>query len=146
MAEIEILARGVCVRNGKLLVCHTRGSEIVYLPGGHVEFGEGAEKAVCREIREEMGRRSRVKRFLGCVEHAFRQKGRKHVELNVVFEVEIAGLVSGRAVEAKEGHLDFGWVPMKALGKSVLEPACLRPLLAGWLKRPGQGAWASSVR
>lgn len=146
MPGIEIVGRGVFVSRGKLLVCHGKGASNVYLPGGHVEFGEGAETAVCREISEELGKTSRVKHFLGCVEHTFRQKGRKQVELNLVFEVEIDGLDAAREAKSEEGHLDFQWRPLKDLRRSNFEPACLRPLLAAWRRRSGAPAWASSVR
>ena len=37
--EIEIMARGVCVLDGALLLCHSAGADNTYLPGGHIDFG-----------------------------------------------------------------------------------------------------------
>jgi len=53
--EIEIIARGVCVKGGKLLLCHSKGAPNTYLPGGHVEFCEDAKVALAREVVEERG-------------------------------------------------------------------------------------------
>ncbi len=143
--EIEILARGVCVKAGKLLVCRTRGAAITYLPGGHVEFGEGAVEALSRELLEEMGKNCRVGRFLGCAEHEFRQKGRKHVEMNLVFEMGIEGIDIERDPESREGHLDFFWIPMKDLKGGRLEPALLQTALPAWIKRRPAGGWVSTI-
>jgi 8-oxo-dGTP diphosphatase len=139
--EIEFLGRAVCVMKGRLLVCHAKGAKIVYLPGGHVEFGEGAETAVCREIEEEMGKRARVKRFLGCVEHAFVQKGERHAELNIVFEVAISGLSPLRQAESQEDYIEFLWIPLRELKSSPLEPARLKKVLPKWLKGKGANRW-----
>ena len=55
LAGIETIARGVCVRDGKLLVCRAKGAKSCYLPGGHVEFGETGRQALVREMAEETG-------------------------------------------------------------------------------------------
>ena len=34
LAGIETIARGVCVRDGKLLLCRAKGGSSTYLPGG----------------------------------------------------------------------------------------------------------------
>jgi 8-oxo-dGTP pyrophosphatase MutT (NUDIX family) len=143
--DIEILARAVCIRAGKLLVCHCKGATNTYLPGGHVESGEGAKQAVCREIMEEMGKRAVVKRFLGCVEHAFVQRGERHVEVNLVFEVAIDAITVARDPASREDYIEFHWLPLRELKLSTLEPWSLRAHLPGWLRAGGAGRWSSTM-
>ena len=132
--EIEVMARGVCMVRGRLLLCHTRRASNTYLPGGHVDFGEPAARALCREIGEELGLKARAGRFLGVVEHVYRQKGRRHCEVNLEFELRIPGLRSDSPPPSAEGHLDFRWVPATpaALRAANLEPEPLRGLVPAW--------------
>lgn len=143
--SIEVLARGVCIRDGHLLLCHTAGAANTYLPGGHVEFQESAPQSLVREVREEMGLRARAGRFLGAVEHTFRQKGEVHCEINLVFVLSIPGLDPAEPVRSREGHLDFLWVPLRGLGRAALEPAPLRALVRAWAKGQRLGAWTGTI-
>jgi 8-oxo-dGTP pyrophosphatase MutT (NUDIX family) len=136
-ANVEVIARGVCVVDGQVLLCHGKTSDLTYLPGGHIEFQETARQALVREVREELGRDSAAGRFLGCCEHAFIQKGVPHAELNLLFDLTIPGLVPGEPVEAVEAWLGFRWHPLDALRDARLEPAPLYDVLAVWLKNPG---------
>ena len=52
---IEIIARGALICSRRLLLCRNRKHGHVFLPGGHVEFGEPARAALEREMREETG-------------------------------------------------------------------------------------------
>jgi len=130
---------------GKLLVCQTRGSVITYLPGGHVEFGEGAAVALAREIEEELGLACRVDRFLGCAEHRFRQKRRMHTEVNLIFAMSLQGATPEKAPPSREGHLAFYWIPMADLTAGRLEPAPLQRALPLWCRRRGAAPWVSTI-
>ena len=145
MTPIEILARGVCTREGMLLLCHGRGASNTYLPGGHVEFMERAADALERELLEELGLQARAGGFLGAVEHTFLQKGKRHCEINLVFKVDIEGIDVSSAPRSAEANLDFLWVPLAGLEQSELEPQPLRQALVAWLKHGKiQGRWAST--
>ncbi|HNX35816.1 MAG TPA: NUDIX domain-containing protein [Kiritimatiellia bacterium] len=136
-ANVEVIARGVCVVDGQLLLCHGKKAALTYLPGGHIEFRETARQALVREIREELGRDAQAGRFLGCCEHCFVQKDEPHAEINLVFELNITGLKPGAQVDAAEDWIGFRWQPLDQLDEANLEPAPFRKCIAEWRKRPG---------
>ena len=132
---LEVIARGACVVEGKILLCHGKNSGLTYLPGGHVEFGETAREALVRELAEETGRGARAGRFLGCCEHSFVQNGEPHAEINLVFELAVEGASPQRPVEAAEDWIGFVWHPLDALAGAHFEPAALGGQLAAWLSQ-----------
>ncbi len=133
--EIEVIARGVMVKDGMLLACRNVRRGNLYLPGGHVDFGESARAALEREVMEEMGLRSRAGKFLGVCEYTYKRKGRVTCEVNFVFELRIPALKPSSRVRSREKKLAFDWVPVKDLKKSKLLPDILRPWL---VRRIGQ--------
>jgi 8-oxo-dGTP pyrophosphatase MutT (NUDIX family) len=145
---IELIARGACVVRGALLVCHSRGAGNTFLPGGHVEFGESARRALARELEEELGLPCRVGPFLGAVEHTFVQRRRRHCELNLVFGVRIAGVSPPAAPASREPGLDFRWMRLRDAARSALEPSPLRECLARWMRGGlGEGSrWRTTFR
>ena len=138
--EIEILARGACVKAGKLLVCRNRKHRNVYLPGGHVDWGEDSKRALAREWREELGVRCKPGRFLGVVEQIYEARGGRTCEISLVFEVLCPGISAARNPVSAEDHLEFEWVPLAKLGKSGLLPLALAGHLPAWCARPAAAA------
>lgn len=127
LAGIETIARGVCVRDGKLLLCRAKGGSTTYLPGGHIEFGETGRQALVREMREELGVEAHTGAFLGAVENSFMQHGKPHAEINLVYEVEIAG----DECRSQEDWIEFEWCDIGKLDSANLLPDVFRRL-ADW--------------
>lgn len=143
---IEIIVRGVCVKNGKLLLCHTKGAHNTYLPGGHIECRESAKQSLGREIEEELGKKAKVGRFLGVIEHTFHCDKRRYCEINLLFDVKIMGIDSSTDPCSCEDYIEFWWTPMKKIADSKLEPSVLRRALVSWLKRKGIDPWGSTYK
>ena len=125
LAGIEVIARGVCVQDGKILLCKAKGGATTYLPGGHVEFGETGRQALVREVKEEMGVDAETGAFLGVVENAFQQHGKPHAEINLVYELK---LPVATAACAREDWIEFEWRDLAHLDD--LLPAAFRRLSA----------------
>ena len=124
-ANIETIARGVFIREGRLLVCLPKQGGRCYLPGGHIEFWERGREALVREIQEELGVTAEVGRLLAISEDAFDQAGEPHCEINLVYEMTIP--ILGDEPAAQEDWIAFRWVPCTemALRKANLLPAHL---------------------
>ena len=127
LAGIETIARGVCVRDGKLLVCRAKGAKSCYLPGGHIEFGETGRQALEREMKEETGLRATAGDFLGVVENAFEQHGKPHAEINLVYAMAL----DTDAVASCEDWISFEWVSLAELAAANLLPAEFQRLSSG---------------
>lgn len=123
--EIETIARGVCVKGGKVLLCRGKGLGSTYLPGGHIEFGETGAEALVREMKEETELESTAGRLLGVVENSFLQHGEKHCEINLVYELSI----ENSDVAAQEDWIGFEWCPLSNLDDANLLPVDIRRLI-----------------
>jgi len=142
--HIEVIVRGVLVKENKVLLCHTKKRDNTYLPGGHIDPGESASVALVREIREELGVKATAGRFLGAVEHHFKQDGKPVAEVNFVFEFRVPGWQGCAVPESCEDYIEFRWVPLNRLRAARLEPAPLCRLLPRWLKTKSAVGWAST--
>ena len=126
LAGIETIARGVCIVDGRLLLCRAKGGATTYLPGGHIEFGETGREALVREMAEETGVTARAGRFLGVVENRFTQHGKPHAEINLVYSMEIDA--SPGDVRAREDWIEFEWRALDDLAAARLLPEAFNAL------------------
>ena len=127
--HIETIARGVCIVDGKVLLCLPKDRSYAYLPGGHIEFGETGREALVREMKEETGLDATAGELVDVVESSFVQKGERHCEINLVYRMSLAERDLGRT-ESREDWICFEWVPCERLGDVNLLPpemkTCIR--------------------
>jgi 8-oxo-dGTP diphosphatase len=141
---IESLARGLVLRHTPdgpvVLCCRSVKRAYLYLPGGHVEFGEPATEALRREFDEETGLACRVGPCALVAEQVFQQRGVPRHEYTLVFHVEhLEGEDEGLParerppidVPSREAKLGFDWVALTDLASVDLRPRAIR----GWLER-----------
>jgi len=145
--RVHLLARVVIMRTANdgvsVLLAQQIGASHTFLPGGHVEPGEGLPATLVRELEEELGVAIRVVEYLGTVEHQWPEAEPSHYEVNHVFLAELceptAELVS------RELHLRFFWCPVDALAEHRLSPAPLRGLIARRAAGDRSVWWASTL-
>lgn len=148
MARIEIIARGVWIESGRLLLCRNVKGEFWYLPGGHVEFGESAGFALRREFEEETG----IEPVIGCpllvMENVFHDGRSEHHELLVMFHVEHPGFGSPPPpVPSLEPGIAFDWMDLASVIDIDLRPHTIRAWLAcgGRTGEEADCGWISAI-
>ena len=110
--------------DGKVLLCLPKDRSYSYLPGGHIEFGETGREALVREMKEETGLDATAGELLGVVESSFVQKGERHCEINLIYEMKLREEGRGKReeVQALEDWICFDWVDCDKIDSANLLP------------------------
>ncbi|MEM9166894.1 MAG: NUDIX domain-containing protein [Planctomycetota bacterium] len=126
--RIEVIARGLIIRGGRVLVCRSIEGGYVYLPGGHVEPGEMAEVALARELVEEAGLPTEPGKCILIAEVVFGDplRGGGH-ELNLVFHVEPPS--TEESIASREQAIAFEWLDLAAVVDTDLRPRAIKAWL-----------------
>ena len=140
MQNFEIIARAVIIKDKKILLCKRKDRDYYFLPGGHIEFGEEAQDALQREIREELGVETGGVKFIGAMENVFSQDSTTHHEFNIFF----AASLRASKVESCEDHICFHWTDIANLAQENIVPEKLRDSIKKWLQ-DGQVFWNSQI-
>lgn len=96
--RVRVIAVGIVIRDGWVLAEEYGGEggnrPFLRAPGGGVEFGESADRAIRREFQEELGVTVDEARLLGVTENIFDARGKRGHEIVYVYRVRSAALES----------------------------------------------------
>ncbi|MHB8652234.1 MAG: NUDIX domain-containing protein [Minisyncoccota bacterium] len=132
MNHIETIARGVCIKEGNILLAYFKEKEYYFLPGGHVEFGESIGKTLEREMLEETGLSAMAKDLILVFEHTWHNKTKLVHEMNYVLMYELDS--PPEIVSATVPHLEFAWVSPKEFEDIVFLPKEIKEYVSSALK------------
>ena len=123
----------IIIANGEILAMHDERSPYYYLPGGRVKWGETAEQAVVREMKEELMITPQIIRPLWLNQAFFNEDvdGLDYHELCIYFLIDIAHtdlLQRGKKFSLQEGsqRLDFEWLAFDRLKDEYLYPEFIK--------------------
>lgn len=136
------------IENEKLLVAKYIGHHY-FLPGGHVEVGESAEKALIRELHEELGASCIIKQFLGVIENQWHDKETTHYEINHIFEIDSKDLNNSETPISKESHLAFHWIDFNKENLNtykIMPNPTINELLEKRLSDELTNCWISNIK
>lgn len=128
--QIRIVVRAVIIRGDEILLCQPKGDNFYFLPGGGINFEEGIEDALRRELKEELGAELLEPKFIGIVENMFLENGQKKHEINIVFYASIDAV----PIYSLEPHIIFEYKKIKTLGDENILPTGLKQAVMQWLQ------------
>jgi len=140
MNQIRSVSLCVLLNENRILVFEGYDKvkdETFYRPlGGGIEFGETAEEAVRRELREEINAELDDVRFLGVLENIFTLNSDSYHEIVMIHDgvLKESGLYEQAVIEGEEANGEIIRAMWKSLdefgeGKSILYPNRLLELL-----------------
>ncbi|MBL7156388.1 MAG: NUDIX domain-containing protein [Candidatus Pacebacteria bacterium] len=138
--KFELCVRAIIQDDDRILVCKRKDKDYYFFPGGHIDFGESAESALVRELKEELNISIKKLSFIGTVENIFIQDNEKHHEINLVFNV----LVAKAKDKSEEDHIDFFFFDKKRFLKEEVLPIALQKTVIKWLENKKM-FWASQI-
>ena len=132
-SHIHSIVRGFLVHGEEIILCRVKDTKWFFLPGGHIENGESAEKALLRELHEEMGDNNyKVNSFIGVCENIFTlEENILQHEINIIFKVDIPNKLK---LNTKEDHIEFVSIAKNSLKDYKILPVTLKNGLIEWLE------------
>lgn len=142
MQTQEIIARGVCIQESKILLAYFREKGYFFLPGGHVEPGESVTASLEREVHEELGISTSAGNVISVFEHAWKNEDTSVYELNFLISFSIP---KNTELISQVEYLDFKWVTLNEFDSITFLPAELKNGVKNLLMGSGVPPFQSSL-
>lgn len=122
---------GILAVNNKYLTVKIGENKFYCLPGGHVELGESTDKAVLREMQEELGFEVKINKLIAIVQNLFNaDESKVFHEVGYYYLVEPKNLndvclndYSREEMDKGElKHLEFKWFTFEELQNVDFRP------------------------
>jgi len=125
----HVLARGIIIDDGYILVAKLKNGNNTFLPGGHLEFNENLKQALERELFEEIGIKGNIKEYIGCLEAKWMENNIYNQEINHIFIIN--GINKNMNIKSKENHLEIYWLKIcdDEMEKENLLPYSMREIV-----------------
>ena len=125
-------AAAVIIKDGHLLIHRNVRDDFWALPGGRIQLMENGETAIVREIKEELGLKAEVTRFLSVHENFFTYDDVSFHEVGFYYEVSIVDDMTVTTEEffgAEGEEWIYRFVPLEMLSNVTLYPVQLQTML-----------------
>ena len=125
----HVLARGIIIDDGYILVAKLKNGNNTFLPGGHLEFNENLKQALERELFEEIGIKGYIEEYIGCLEAKWMENNIYNQEINHIFIIN--GINKNMNIKSKENHLEIYWLKIcdDEMEKENLLPYSMREIV-----------------
>jgi ADP-ribose pyrophosphatase YjhB (NUDIX family) len=133
--KISCRVAGIALHQRYVLLHRAEFDPFWALPGGGIEYGETAEAALMREMREEIATEVTVGRLLFVVENFFTYRDIRYHEIGLYFQMDFApdsplldltvtthGTEAFFVLEPRPFKLLFEWTPLVQLSSKVIKP------------------------
>ena len=132
--KLNIRAAGIIEHNGKILLHKEEDTDHYALIGGRIKIGEDSEKAVKREIEEELGKKVKTTGYIATIENFFEEKGQKYHEILFVHKAEFINEEDKKIeetlknVEGKE-KLHYEWIEISKMNEYKILPGIIKEII-----------------
>ncbi len=120
----NIRVYGLCLHNGGILVCREpfQGRTVTKFPGGGLEFGEGPEETLLREMREEIGQEIRILQHVYTTGFFIRSlRDPREQLISIYYRMIIPEPALVRGILDAGPNCEFSWLPVAELQASAFE-------------------------
>lgn len=133
--KFKYRVNGIIIYKGKILSLKMKNKISYCLPGGHVEFGENSQKAILREMLEELQTRVSIEKLFSVVENFYIDKNNlKTHEISFYYlvkpenfdKIKFDNYSINEIDKGEEKQHNFEWLDISSLADVDFRPSFIK--------------------